>query len=336
MHEAHEQQQTSGSAPVPAPEQKKTAGSNKQKDIIRTMVIGALASVAVILVAVVGVFTYGLYKLGWENKATNILTHAVPLPAATVNGNTISYASYLDDLATVRRFFAKQKEEAAGADVGEPTEEELRKGVLDRLVATEILKEEAVRFNITVTSEDMEAEYQNFVKADGSTDAPKQIADLYGWTVEQFKEKVMKPYLIQQKLAEAVAKDETLSAASLTKAQDLLAQLKAGGDFAELAKQNSADPGSGANGGDLGWFEKGVMVPEFEQAAFALKAGETSELVKTQFGYHIIRSAEVEEDKKSGEVTKVKASHILISGPSIQEYLDNKLKEAKVKRYVKE
>lgn len=71
-------------------------------------------------------------------------------------------------------------------------------------------------------------------------------------------------------------------------AQDVEGQLKKGGNFADLAKKYSSDS-SAAKGGDLGWFEKGKMVPEFDAAAFALKDGETSGIVKTNFGYHIIK-----------------------------------------------
>jgi len=71
-------------------------------------------------------------------------------------------------------------------------------------------------------------------------------------------------------------------------ANDVLAQLKAGGNFEELAKKLSTD-GAAAKGGDLGWFSKGSMIPEFEKVAFAMKEGETSGIVKTKFGYHIIK-----------------------------------------------
>jgi peptidyl-prolyl cis-trans isomerase D len=81
-------------------------------------------------------------------------------------------------------------------------------------------------------------------------------------------------------------------AAAKAKAQGILDQLHKGGNFAELAKKNSDDPGSKANGGELGFIKKGVTVPAFEQAAFNLQPGQTSGLVKTQFGYHIIQTEE--------------------------------------------
>jgi len=78
-------------------------------------------------------------------------------------------------------------------------------------------------------------------------------------------------------------------AAALKKAQDLRAQLVAGKDFATLARQYSEDTGSAANGGDLGWADRSAYVKPFADALYALRAGEISEPVRTQFGYHLIR-----------------------------------------------
>jgi peptidyl-prolyl cis-trans isomerase D len=74
------------------------------------------------------------------------------------------------------------------------------------------------------------------------------------------------------------------------RANEVLAKVKAGGDFAELAKQYSEDPGTKDNGGDLGWIQRdGQMVPSFEQATFALQPGEISDLIETEYGLHIIK-----------------------------------------------
>ena len=93
------------------------------------------------------------------------------------------------------------------------------------------------------------------------------------------------------------------------KAEDLLKQVKAGGNFAELAKKNSEDPGSKDKGGDLDWVVKGQTVPEFEKALFELKPNEFSGIVKTQYGFHIIQALEKQEahlktlDEVKGELT---------------------------------
>jgi peptidyl-prolyl cis-trans isomerase SurA len=93
---------------------------------------------------------------------------------------------------------------------------------------------------------------------------------------------------------------------ALAKAESLLVEIRKGGDFEQIAKRESMDPGSKPTGGDLGWNRRGAMVPEFERVMFALRPGQISPVVETPFGYHIIRVDRVQ----AGEVH---AHHILIT-----------------------
>ena len=90
----------------------------------------------------------------------------------------------------------------------------------------------------------------------------------------------------------AGADEETVNQAK-AEAEDVLEQIRNGADFAELAEQHSDDPGSATQGGDLGFFARGAMVPEFDKTVFSMEVDEVSEPVRTQFGFHIIRLTEV-------------------------------------------
>jgi len=115
---------------------------------------------------------------------------------------------------------------------------------------------------------------------------------------------------------------------SYNRAKQIYDSVQAGADFAELAKSYSAD-GSAENGGDLGWFDQGQMVPEFDQKVFSINVGDVTEPVKTQFGWHIIKLHERKEEpaesnssNQTKPVKKAHASHILIKAEMSRETQD--------------
>lgn len=118
----------------------------------------------------------------------------------------------------------------------------------------------------------------------------------------------------------ADAKPEEISAAK-AKAEGIRKEILAGGDFAKLAEKYSDDPGSKSQGGDLGFFAKDKMIPEFSEVAFSLKKDEVSQPVKTGYGFHII---------KVNEITPEKQMDLQEATPVIQASIDNKRREALV------
>jgi peptidyl-prolyl cis-trans isomerase D len=152
------------------------------------------------------------------------------------------------------------------------------------------------------------------------------------------------PEEVKQWYEANVAPRASQRAEARKKAEALLAELrKDPARFAELAKANSQDTGSGQQGGDLGWFGRGAMVKPFEDAAFKLKDGETSAIVETEFGFHIIRVTGVRKPGQDGaKAEERRASHILINAPkaekdfaSARPEIENELKRSRVsKRFV--
>ncbi len=119
--------------------------------------------------------------------------------------------------------------------------------------------------------------------------------------------------------APGAKEDQKAIADARTKAEGVLKELKAGGDFGKLAEKYSDDPGSAKSGGDLGWIGRGRTVPEFEKAAFSLGKGQTSDLVKSSYGFHIIRV----EDKQEAHLKTL---------AEVKSEIEEKVKQQKVAR----
>ncbi len=144
-----------------------------------------------------------------------------------------------------------------------------------------------------LTTESVNLQYVELNMADSSAEVSADDAAL-----REHYEKIKDRYTVAERrharhILIAVNK-EVDDATAKKQAEEVLSKLKAGGDFAALAKQYSKDPGSAAKGGDLGWAGRGQFVKPFEDSLFALKQGELSNPVKSEFGYHLIRLEEIE------------------------------------------
>jgi len=291
--------------------------------------------IGILIIFVLGliIFGFGIYRFGWEGDIVYKITKIIPYPAAIVNRHIVRFSDYAEDIKTLEYIFENQGGDSLGVEA--LGDKELRERVLNKLIQNELVYQLAKKYNIKISNEDVEAEMKKIVEQDESMEnVEKILKSQYGWGIDQFKKKVLEPFLIQQKLQEALAKDESLNYEVKKKAEEVLAKVKSGEkSFDELAKEYSEDA-TAYEGGDLGYFGRGVMVPEFENEAFALGVGETSGLVLTKYGYHIIK---VEEQIKNeaGVVEQVRAKHILIRTKELDKILEEEKTKARIWKLVK-
>jgi foldase protein PrsA len=193
---------------------------------------------------------------------------------------------------------------------------------IDFLITNTLIDQETKKEKITASDKEIEHEVEAIQNQYGDKKQFEEALKSSGTSLEELKKDVERTVKLKKMLSKnlTVTEDEMETYFKENKetfdqaeqvhashillkdekaASGLLEQLKDGGDFAELAKEHSEDPGSAPNGGDLGFFPKGQMAPEFEKAAFEAKPDELVGPVKTTHGYHIIKVIEKKEAKKA-------------------------------------
>jgi peptidyl-prolyl cis-trans isomerase D len=252
-------------------------------------------------------------RLGLTATPEEVRQRIARLPVFQENGQFIGVQRY-QDLLRANNFTVPEFEENVRREI---IHTKLQNVLTDAITATpEEAKQEFISRNLEVKV--------RYVAFDGPGSVPDEVSDA---DLRQYFEQNQETYRVgeqrkfrylnvemnpsQVQLTEeqinaaldTAAEDEQVRARHIlvsfrndaeeaqarAKAEDLLRQLRAGADFAALAREHSDDPGSAEQGGDLGFFGRGQMVPEFEDVAFTLDKGATSDLVQSPFGYHIIQ-----------------------------------------------
>jgi peptidyl-prolyl cis-trans isomerase C len=285
-----------------------------------------------------------------------------PVPAelpeviARVNGEAITKADFERAVQSL--------EGRAGQPIPPAQRDTVYRGILEDLVGYRLLTQEAAARKVTVPDAEVNAQVAQIqgqfpnpeafskvlaerkvtieqVRADTRRDmvvakllrdevevktavTPEQVNDFYAKNPDQFKqpERVRASHIL---ITAAKDADAATKAQAKAKAETVLKDVKAGKDFAALAKEHSQDPGSAVQGGDLGYFTQGQMVGPFNDAAFSLAPGATSGLVETDFGFHIIRVV----DKQTGRTIPLDEVK-----PKLEEYLHNQNRRTQTEAFV--
>lgn len=222
--------------------------------------------------------TAGLMATGCDKKAAEPAKQEASKDAskviASVNGQNITEGDY--------QSYLQLRQQQVGPI---PDKDKERKIVLDEMVEKSLLAQKAINDKIDQDPEVSalikhvrEEILVQAVKRKLLRDAPITDDDVK----KRFEQEVANTHKTEYKVRHILVKDEN-------EAKEISAQLKKGGNFAKLAKEKSMDTQSGKNGGELGWVNQGMVVPDFFNAVMKLKKGATSEPVKSDFGWHIIK-----------------------------------------------
>ncbi len=310
-----------------------------ERRLTRRQWYGVIGGAAALLIVAFGI---GLYRYNWHGGVTQIVTTVLPYPAAIVEGRVVRYSDYQDDLSVLENFYKAERGRAPAGSMF-PTEDELQSRVLDRLIKDQLAAVLADRYHIVVTSEDVRTTYDTTIIDQSSLDSPSgkakaqaqaasTLEQLYGLRPSQFQNRVLHPFLIRQRLEQAIRDDEALNVEKKKKAEAALAELKAGKAFKDVAMAYSEDANVAATGGERGLIGRGLLPPEVEAAAFALKKGETSGVVRSALGYHILRVTDRQE--AGGAVSKVQLEEIVIRPIQLDDYLEVQKKTASITIFV--
>lgn len=309
---------------TPAPASSTSGQKAKKKNRGLLIGIGAL----IVLIAAFIVSGVGIYKFHWKDNATAALTSVIPFPAARVNFSLITMGQYQNNVRAIDKYFEATKDTTQSADQQGQDKKQLIDSILDRLVENEVIRQLAEKYDVTIADQDVETEFNNVVEQTGSQeDVVKTLNELYGWSIDEFKANVLIPYIERTKLQKKLIADKDVNKDAWEKINRLLGEVKKeGADFGEIAKKESDGP-SAPDGGNLGEFGKGEMVKEFEEAAYALEPGQISDIVQTEFGFHIIKV----ESKKDDKIT---ARHILVQPKDFDAWLAEQKNGFKINKFI--
>lgn len=284
--------------------------------VISAMIFGVLAF---------SFFIYcllALYKFDSTSTFIYRVTQVLPFPIAKAGSSFVAYENYLFDLRHYMHYYQTQQKVDFNGDSGKEQLAAFRKTALQGAVDEAYTKQLAKEHNISVSDQEVRNQIDLLRSQNrlGSSDEVLEdvLKEFWGWTINDFTRE-LKKQLLAQKVVSA------LDTATHSRAQDVLNQLKSGGDFATLAKQYSEDPNTKDSGGDYPFPIEQTnrdLPPQVVAALFSMQPGQTSEIVETPLGLEILKVREVEGNK-------VRASHIFFAFQPIDTYIEPLKKDDK-------
>ncbi|NQU77208.1 peptidylprolyl isomerase [Candidatus Falkowbacteria bacterium] len=292
-----------------------------------------------VFVIFVSLFGYTVYRYGWytplaKNQPTNFykkILFTFSYPAAAIQTSCgwriVSYAEFYEDSEAVMHFHKEKQSQNKEYII--PSNEQILTDVTDKELKNKLMECLAQERGIEITDQDINFEMEKTIAQAGDQQTLEQVVkDLYDWDLKTFKNKVLHPYLLENTLTVVINTDQEINIESYKKAQEILEMVKENpNNFNKIAREYSEDQDTKNRNGDLNWIEKGQIDIDLEEAAFNLEIGQTSEIIQSLAGYHIIK---VTDKKTTDGVDQVRLSHILIKTRDFTNWLDEEFRNSQV------
>ena len=307
----------------------------KEKINLKMFAYGFVGIVVVAVIVLGGTGVYKVYAKGASDTFTVTVAKILRLPAAKLDDQIILYKDYITDTIALKQYRSYvSKSAATSGQTVNITDEQITQDAMFRLIDNILVKKLAAQNGISYAQTDVDKIKANILTQFTTTaDAEAEIKSMFGWDFATYSKRIIEPGALKNNVnakIKEIAKKE---------GEKVLAEIKNGSDFSKLAKTHGAD-GTRDTGGDLGWFESGDMLKEFETAVAKLSKGELSSvLVETTYGYHIVKlvdtriSTSTDSAGKKVTAQEWKASHILFP-LDINYYLDKSVRASKFKLYI--
>jgi len=288
-------------------------------------------SVTIIVAAIIGFMSYvtlGLYRWQYTSDFMYQITKVLPLPVARIGGTFVAYENYLFELRHYIHYFDTQQDVDFASAQGRAQLAEQRKKSIESVVNYAYVKKIARQKNITVSAKEVDAQVamlrsQNKLGSDNKV-FENILKDYWGWSIGDFRRSIEQEILTSKVL-------QALDVKTKTTADDVLAQIKAGKDFAALAKQYSNDPATKDRGGEIGFLitKNDQNLPSQTLDALSkLKAGEVSGVINLGYGLEIIKNLGDQDGK-------TKAAIIVLTFKDISYYLNDYKDKQKAQVFIK-
>lgn len=289
---------------------------------------------------VIFLFAFFIYGLGWENSLVQKAESIIPYPAAIIeNTKLITIGELRKNNASVKKFYESQDFSKIEMRVDFTTESGQKRlkikerEILNRMIEDKIIEIISKKRKIRVTDEMVDKNLQRKLEEYGNEEKLKEnLKKLYGWTIEDFKEKVVKPDLYKEALENMLAKEDATVPEAKKQIEEAEKMLENKKNFAEVAKSYSKGS-TASEGGELGWFKKDQLIGEISQFVFSNEKGERSEIIESPLGFHLVK---IEDKKIENGFDLARIRQIFVPKKTFAEFLADEIRNFKIWIPVKE